>query len=288
VFTTDDESTRGTAAPLRPISPASVVADRCIEGKALALEDARATVTGRPLLFEGEPSVDIGSLGFFPLRDRDDVVHGAIVVSDAKRGRVRIDDVRNVDLLGRFASFALENVWQIAEVERRARTDQLTGLYNRRHFDEELKKLRVLRNPPECSVLMADVDFFKKVNDTHGHDGGDAVLKAVASVFREGLREQDVCARFGGEEIAVLLPSTPLGGAMELAERLRLALERKVIRHATREIRVTASFGVATYPGTARSWDALLVAADKALYEAKRGGRNCVKSSAAVTEPSTT
>jgi diguanylate cyclase (GGDEF)-like protein len=283
-FTTADEA----PTPNRPLAESSFVAERCLEGKALALEDARSAVAGRVLLYDDEPAVDVGSLGFYPLRDRDDVVHGAIVVADAKRGKVRIDDIRNVDLLGRFASFALDNVWEIAEVERRARTDQLTGLFNRRHFDEEIKRLKVLRNPVSCSLVIADVDFFKKVNDTYGHDGGDAVLRAVAATFREGIREQDVCARFGGEEIAVLLPSTPTGGAVELAERLRQALERRVIRHAGKEIRVTASFGVANFPESARTWEALFAVADKALYEAKRDGRNRVKSSPAVVEPAAT
>ncbi|HEX4933487.1 MAG TPA: GGDEF domain-containing protein, partial [Gemmatimonadaceae bacterium] len=220
------------------------------------------------------------------------LVHGAIVVSDARRGKVRIDDLQNVDLLGRFASFALESVWKIADVEHRARTDQLTGLYNRRHFDEQLAhiKARALRAtlPEPCALVIADVDFFKKVNDSYGHDAGDAVLKAVARTFRERVRELDVCARFGGEEIAVLLPATPLAGALELAERLRHALEGQVIRHAGREIRVTASFGVAAWPETARTWDSLFTGADKALYEAKRGGRNQVRSSLPVAEPTTT
>lgn len=286
-YTTDDEQAEGA----RPLAPHSVIADRCLEGKAMALEDARSEVAARVLLFDGEPSGEVASLGFYPMRDRDAVVHGAIVVADSRRGRVRIDDIHNVDLLGRFASFALESVWTIADVERRARTDQLTGLYNRRHFDEELGRIRARAQratlPDPCSLLLADVDFFKKVNDTYGHDGGDAVLKAVARTFRERVREVDVCARFGGEEIAVLLPSTPVAGALELAERLRLALEALVIRHAGREIRVTASFGVASYPETARTWESLFVAADKALYEAKRGGRNQVRSSPAVSEAAT-
>ena len=211
-------------------------------------------------------------------------------VADGRKGKVRVDDVQNVDLLGRFASFALESVWKIADVERRARTDQLTGLWNRRHFDEEIKRVRMQaqRKPEPCSLVIADVDFFKKVNDTYGHDAGDAVLKAVAQTFRENVRELDVCARFGGEEIAVLLPATPAAGALELAERLRHALEQRVIRHAAREIRVTASFGVASFPETARSWDALFGGADKALYEAKRDGRNRVKSAPPAAEPAST
>lgn len=287
-YTTDDQAHE----PARLLAPGSVIADRCREAKAMALENARSEVAGRILLFDGERAGDVASLGFYPMRDRDAVVHGAIVVADARPGKVRIDDIQNVDVLGRFASFALESVWRIADVERRARTDQLTGLYNRRHFDEELGRIKARAQratiPEPCSLVIADVDFFKRVNDSFGHDAGDAVLRAVARTFRERVRELDVCARFGGEEIAVLLPSTPLVGALELAERLRLALEAQVIRHGARELRVTASFGVASHPETARSWESLFVAADKALYEAKRGGRNQVRSSPPVTEPTAT
>jgi diguanylate cyclase (GGDEF)-like protein len=285
-------TTDGMPEPMRVLAPHSVIADRCVEAKAMALEDARSEVAGRVLLYEGEPSGEVASLGFYPLRDRHAVAIGAIVVADGRRGKVRIDDIQNVDLLGRFASYALESVWTIADVERRARTDQLTGLNNRRHFDEEFGKLKARAQratlPEPCSLLMADVDFFKKVNDSFGHDAGDAVLKAVARTFRDRVREVDICARFGGEEIAVLLPSTPRAGALELAERLRQAIEGQAIRHGGREIRVTASFGVATFPETARTWDSLFVAADKALYEAKRGGRNQVRSSPPVVEPSAT
>lgn len=287
-YTTVDEG----PGPARVLAPHSVIADRCLEAKAMALEDARSEVAGRVLLCDGEPSADVASLGFYPLRDRFAVVHGAIVVADGRRGKVRIDDIQNVDVLGRFASFALESVWRIADVEQQARTDQLTGLYNRRHFDEEFGKVRARAQratlPEPCSLVIADVDFFKKVNDTYGHDGGDAVLKAVARTFRDRVREVDVCARFGGEEIAVLLPSTPLAGALELAERLRLALEAQVIRHAGRDIRVTASFGVASFPETARTWESLFVGADRALYEAKRSGRNQVRSSPPVAEATAT
>jgi len=287
-YTTEDQ----VAQPERALAPDALVADRCLEGKPLALADARSAVAGRVLLFEGEPDADVGSLGFYPLRDRDDVVHGAIVVTDPRRGKVHIDDIRNVDLLGRFASYALESVWKIADVEQRARTDQLTGLFNRRYFDDELGKIRArsgrLTHPEPNSLVIADVDFFKKVNDTYGHDAGDAVLKAVAQTFRESVRELDICARFGGEEIAVLLPTTPLAGAVELAERLRQALERRVIRHGGREIRVTASFGVSSHPEAARTWDALFVGADRALYDAKREGRNCVRSAPLSVEHAAT
>jgi diguanylate cyclase (GGDEF)-like protein len=116
------------------------------------------------------------------------------------------------------------------------------------------------------------------VNDQHGHDAGDAVLRHAAQVLGGALRSDiDLCARYGGEEMAILLPQTDLAGAREVAERLRSLLHSQPVRLGDREIAVTASFGVATYPVTAPSRDALFPAADRALYEAKRGGRNCVR-----------
>lgn len=270
----DDAPDRGTI-----VTPESVVGEHCEQGMPRVWEDARLALAQRPVLTAEEPGREIGSLGIYPLKNREREVHGAIVIEGTAADAVLIRDVRNVALLGGYASMALETVWELAQVMHRSRTDQLTGLYNRRYFEERLGLVQAefARSQQPCSIIVADVDFFKKVNDTYGHDAGDAVLKAVAAVFRENVRAIDTCARFGGEEIAVLLPNTALDGALESAERLRAALESRTIRHAAREIRVTASFGVATYPSTSRTWEALFTAADRALYEAKRGGRNCVR-----------
>src|SRR6185437_8739287 len=172
-----------------------------------------------------------------------------------------------------------EIVWEIEEVSLRARTDSLTGLSNRRHFDEQLKRVvaETDRFGGTCSLILVDLDHFKAVNDEHGHEEGDNVLKHVAQVLADGVRTVDVCARYGGEEIGILLPQTSQQGAVELAERLRLILEARPAPSGVERIPVTASFGVATYPAPVPYGDWLLLAADKALYEAKGAGRNCVK-----------
>jgi diguanylate cyclase (GGDEF)-like protein len=126
------------------------------------------------------------------------------------------------------------------------------------------------------SLVLADVDHFKRVNDDHGHDVGDQVLKAVAKAIHAGVRGVDVCARFGGEEIAILLPGTSLTGAVELADRLRKRVSSCRVRVGENELIVTASFGVATYPVPVVRRDDLFGAADRALYEAKRAGRDRV------------
>lgn len=159
------------------------------------------------------------------------------------------------------------------ELRRLSTTDGLTGLYNRRHLDESLQKelRRARRYPSPLSVLMFDVDHFKKFNDTHGHDQGDRVLQAVAKTLRGALRNQDYPCRYGGEEFVAILPNTPKTGAFSVAERLRKDIEGMGVDG----LHVTISIGVAEYPDIDVSEQAKLIeAADAALYNAKKQGRN--------------
>lgn len=166
------------------------------------------------------------------------------------------------------------------ELERLANTDSLTGLANRRHFMDALGSEldRSQRYDRPLSLILLDLDHFKRVNDTYGHAAGDQVLKATADVMRSVCRDVDLPARLGGEELAILLPETRTEGALALAERLRERLERWDHRdEADAPFTVTASIGVATREGQDRgSADGFLQRADAALYRAKAGGRNRV------------
>jgi diguanylate cyclase (GGDEF)-like protein len=161
--------------------------------------------------------------------------------------------------------------------------DALTGLYNRRHLDERLagELAAAQRHGRPVSVLVIDIDLFKNVNDAHGHLAGDEALKMVAFVLRAAVRREDVLARYGGEEFVVVARETPLEGASALAERIRRAVERSRCTWNGHELGVTVSIGVTVsavhggfVPG--RSDHDVLVAADRALYLAKQGGRNRV------------
>jgi diguanylate cyclase (GGDEF)-like protein len=158
-----------------------------------------------------------------------------------------------------------------------AHRDGLTGLLNRRAFDEALPEMlgRAERLGETISLLAFDIDHFKRVNDTYGHAAGDDVLKALAQIVRDQLRPIDRVFRTGGEEFAALLAGTDAGGAVEAAERLRQAIKARTVRIAGAEIGVTVSVGVAAITGTS-SPDVLTGAADAALYRAKRGGRDRV------------
>ena len=170
----------------------------------------------------------------------------------------------------------------LEELRYLATIDGLTGLYNRRHFLELCKRelLRVHRYNLETGLLMLDADHFKKINDTHGHDVGDEVLRLIARLCKSQLREADIVGRVGGEEFAVLLPQTGLPAAIEAAERLRKAIAQTTLPLASgRVLRCTVSIGVCALASQNAKIEELLKAADQALYTAKRNGRNQVASS---------
>jgi diguanylate cyclase (GGDEF)-like protein len=169
---------------------------------------------------------------------------------------------------------------EYGRVRRMASRDGLTGLYNRRAFDERLTEevSRHRRAGADFTLLMFDIDHFKNINDTHGHEAGDEVLRNVAAVIRTTVRLTDFAARYGGEEFAVILINTGLKQAEILAERLRLAVARSCCGPRGAEIRATVSIGIARCAsGDDKSAATLVGRADAALYQAKNNGRNQVR-----------
>jgi diguanylate cyclase (GGDEF)-like protein len=163
------------------------------------------------------------------------------------------------------------------QIEELAIRDELTSAFNRRFLMETLsrERSRAVRQNEPFSICLVDIDNFKAINDTYGHATGDAVLKHFAVLAPRGLRGIDTFGRFGGEEFLLALPGTERQGALAVAERMRVAIERAVFPGLPEERRVTVSAGVATYvPG--EDTGALLARADKALYQAKGAGRNTV------------
>jgi diguanylate cyclase (GGDEF)-like protein len=178
------------------------------------------------------------------------------------------------------AALSVENIGLHEIVERQAITDELTGLSNRRRFQETIgaEVERSRRFGHDLGLVLLDIDDFKAVNDTYGHQQGDLVLREIAAVLRDSSREIDEPARYGGEELAVILPGTGLDGAYELAERVRDGIESLRLPilgdDGAEPLRVTASLGVASLPASGGDMRALVAAADEALYQAKRAGKN--------------
>ncbi|SFX19099.1 diguanylate cyclase [Marinospirillum alkaliphilum] len=160
-----------------------------------------------------------------------------------------------------------------------AHHDELTGVANRRRILQELQRLMLqqeLQPERHLALLMLDIDHFKRVNDTHGHDVGDTVLKGFVKTLQHELRRDDLLGRYGGEEFLILLPDTQMNQAWQVAERLRLAVEAASYQHDELELKITTSLGIALYAVQDNiSQDELINRADTALYQAKREGRNC-------------
>jgi diguanylate cyclase (GGDEF)-like protein len=180
------------------------------------------------------------------------------------------------------AAPVLANLRNLALAELRAATDALTGLPNRRAIDDHLKRLLAGagRSLTPMSAILLDLDHFKDINDTFGHERGDEVLAALGALMRSELRGSDFAGRSGGEEFIVMLPDTDRVGAMRVAEHLRMALHTMKVPAVSREI--TASFGVATYPDDALDGETLLRLADRALYAAKTAGRDRVEATSSA------
>jgi diguanylate cyclase (GGDEF)-like protein len=203
---------------------------------------------------------------------------GTLVLGSRRRGAFG-DAVRpTLEVLASHVAVSLANARMMKRLEEMATTDGLTGLYNKRALTEaaqqKLKSAGRFKKP--LSVLVCDIDHFKKVNDTYGHDFGDLVIKGFGDVLKRTKRDTDVVGRFGGEEFVLVCEETDAEGAALLAERVRAELEATSFNAESGPVRVTCSVGVATFPAAGPDWDALFKATDEALYASKRGGRNRV------------
>jgi diguanylate cyclase (GGDEF) domain len=230
--------------------------------------------------YEGEPqSEGLASFLAFPIGV--DMCKGAFFLESSRKNAFSDS---NRDLLARLATsagLAIEKLQIIEQANALATHDGLTGLINHRQFQAMLKDeiTRAIRYNDPLSLVLCDIDFFKKINDTYGHQYGDTVLREISARLKEKTRDGvDFVARYGGEEFALVLVKTDGSTAVETVERIRLYIEQHVFKgpHGE-EIRITMSFGIAVYKQHAKQIDTLIQKADKALYRAKETGRNKVE-----------
>jgi diguanylate cyclase (GGDEF)-like protein len=212
---------------------------------------------------------------------------GTLILGSRRRQAFGDSVRRTLEVLASHLAVSLSNARMVNKLETMATTDGLTGLLNKRAMLEaaQQKVEAAKRFRRKLSVLVTDIDHFKKVNDTYGHDIGDVVIKGLGELLRKHKRNTDVVARFGGEEFVVLCEETDSAGAMLLAERIREELGRKVFQTPQGPLQVTCSLGVATMPQSGSDWDTLFKAADDALYVSKRGGRNRTSLAGEVRTP---
>ncbi|WP_373049044.1 sensor domain-containing diguanylate cyclase [Vulgatibacter sp.] len=232
-----------------------------------------AVATGELVL---QRSVEVGgedgSLLAVPMQHKDQVV-GALLFARRRIDGFAPEDLKLLGSIAGQAALAIANARLYEQMVALSITDALTGAYNRRHLFAhlEMELRRAERYGDAVTVAMIDIDHFKQLNDTYGHATGDRVLQEVAAALRRKVRRVDTVARFGGEEFAVILPRLPASEAVEVAEKIRLAIHEVAVPGGGS---VAASVGVATFPADGGDAIAILDAADSALYASKRGGRN--------------
>jgi diguanylate cyclase (GGDEF)-like protein len=203
-------------------------------------------------------------------------IKGVISAQSYRGDAFSEEDKETLELLAAHAVIALENAQLFSEIQQLAITDPLTRIFNRRQFfdlaEQEFERTRRYGRP--LSIIMFDIDLFKKVNDTYGHSVGDVVLQQVAEISKRALRDVDIFARYGGEEFVILLPETTATEAQLMAERLRQLVARTTLEINKIKVNITLSFGVVEVDDTCRDTEDLLDRSDQALYHSKGTGRN--------------
>ena len=223
--------------------------------------------------FAGVPEIETGMC--IPLIGREEKLLGLITLHSKKKSRQFLDEEKRLfSTFAQYSSQAIENTTLYKSTQHLSITDGLTGLYNHRHFHEhlEVEVNRAQRYDLNLSLIMIDLDHFKKFNDSYGHLEGDTLLRKIAQILKSSLRETDYVARYGGEEFAVILPETNKAGASFAAERVRKTISEQTFGEVGEKM--TISLGVASYPDDACLRTDLIKKADEALYRAKKEGRN--------------
>jgi two-component system, cell cycle response regulator len=212
-----------------------------------------------------------------PLRTDKGVLGFVLLTRSGKGVQYGLLEIEYITRIARFASIALEN----ASLFRQATTDRMTGLFSHHYFEKTLEEEmeRARRYKSTFSLVMFDIDHFKKFNDAYGHLQGDRILRDIAKVLTRSVRQVDFPARYGGEEFAVILPAVDLKGALVVAERLRRKVEQYEFPGDTAPLHVTISIGVTEFTEQADAPSEVVREADRAMYQSKEGGRNRVTSS---------
>lgn len=234
------------------------------------------------------------SAALLPLKRGNEIIGIQLLLSKDKNHYSKNDGTTFLDKLAAMTAISIENCINRQRILELGYQDGLTNAYNRRYFDERLKHEidRCVRKKTDLAFLFIDIDFFKKVNDTYGHQAGDAVLVKLVSLMRDQVRSSDIVARYGGEEFAIILPETGLHIANEVAERIRNRVENQKLTFNNNTLNITVSIGLASLSQikyqtgtnvkgqsnkTPDNLDQLLLRkADEALYQAKQTGRNQV------------
>lgn len=238
----------------------------------------------RPTHMVMDPHATLKSYLTLPLAVEEEII-GCISLNSDQPNAFDAQDLQFFSVIGYQMAATLKHFQRLSSVKTMATYDTLTNLYNRRYFDERLivEAQKAFYSGSSLSLVMIDIDDFKKVNDTFGHTEGDKVLQEIASLLKVSVRKKDTVARYGGEEFILILPESGLEETTMIAERIRQLVEKTVFDVKQAHINLTVSLGIANFPNhNPRAKEDLVKMADQALYDAKRGGRNrvCIFNSA--------
>jgi len=223
--------------------------------------------------------LNLDSFASIPIFAKDKVVGVIEVDNFMDKHPITEADLYLLTMLSHQAGLALENAELHKRTEELSTIDELTGAYNYRYFIQKFQeeKKRAVRYDLPLSVIMVDIDWFKKLNDSYGHEIGNMVLKSLTQTIKKCVRDVDIFARYGGEEFVVILPQTPQSEAYHIGERIRDQVEKTLIDAGTAgKLKVTVSVGVSSFPENGKSEEELVSVADQALYQAKGSGKNLV------------
>ena len=209
----------------------------------------------------------------------DGEIIGCISLNSDRPNAFDAQDLQFFSVIGYQMASTLKHFQRFSSVRNMATYDTLTSLYNRRYFDERLnlEAQKAFRSGTPLSLIMVDIDHFKKVNDTFGHTEGDKALREISYLLRTSVRKKDVVARYGGEEFVLILPEAGVEESLAIAERIRRTIEKTIFEVGAVQLKLTVSLGISHFPDDRPgSKEELVRMADLALYDAKRGGRNQV------------
>jgi len=230
-----------------------------------------------------DPRATLKSHLTLPLAVEGEII-GCISLNSDQPNAFDAQNLQFFSVIGYQMAATLQHLQRFSSVKNMAIYDTLTGLYNRRYFEERLRveAQKSFSNNIPLSLIMVDIDHFKKVNDTFGHPEGDMILREIASLLKKSVRKKDTVARYGGEEFILILPEAGIEASSMIADRIRLLVESTLFDVGKAQLNLSVSLGISSFPiHRAGSDGELIKMADQALYEAKRGGRNrvCVFSS---------
>jgi len=232
----------------------------------------------RPIHMAMDPKATLKSYLALPLAVEEEII-GCVSINSDQPNAFEAQDLQFFSVIGYQLATTLKHFQRFSSVKNMAIYDTLTTLYNRRYLEERLvaEAQKSFYGGSTLSLVMVDIDHFKKVNDTFGHTDGDKVLQEIASLLKSAVRKKDTIARYGGEEFLLVLPDADVEEASMIAERVRKLIENTLFEVGNTRIHMTVSLGISNFPTHhPKSKEDLVKKADQALYDAKRGGRNRV------------